>query len=125
MPTPTVTISTLPQTSSYIIEICSHLSEKGQKAVFFEPGKLENHTNEGKGKGKNNRARRKRGREEKRAMVVHLISFYNGYFESFWLKKTQCLTVTFLKIRLDMYDPEKKLLCSLIQQILNFLITKL
>ena len=29
------------------------------------------------------------------------------------------------KIQLDMYDPEKKLLCSLIEQILNFLFTKL
>ena len=50
------------------------------------------------------RARRKKGREEKTAMVAHLISFYNGYFEN-------CLTVTFLKIRLHMYDPEKVLLC--------------
>ena len=98
---------------------------KRVKRPFFEPGKLENHTNEGKGKEINNRARRKKGREEKTAMVAHLISFYNGYFECFWLKKTQCLTVTFLKIQLDMYDPEKKLLCSLIEQILNFLFTKL
>ena len=66
MPTPMVTISTLSQSSSSI-EICSHLSEEGSKKPFFEPEKLENHTNEGKRKEKKGRARRKKG-----AMVAHL-----------------------------------------------------
>ena len=48
---------------------------KRVKRPFFEPGKLENHTNEGKGKEINNRARRKKGREEKTAMVAHLLAF--------------------------------------------------
>ena len=66
MPTPMVTISTLSQSSSSI-EICIHLSEEGSKKPFFEPEKLENHTNEGKRKEKKGRARRKKG-----AMVAHL-----------------------------------------------------
>ena len=33
-------------------EICSHSIEKPSKGRFFNPDKLENHTNEGKGKEK-------------------------------------------------------------------------
>ena len=45
-------------------EMCSHLSEKRQKAVFWGPDKFQNHANEGKG----NAGRKERGgrKEEKR-----------------------------------------------------------
>ena len=41
--------------------MCSHLSEKRQKAVFWGPDKFQNHANEGKGN-----AERKEREEEKR-----------------------------------------------------------
>ena len=45
-------------------EICSHMLEKALKGRFFEPDKLQNHSNEGKGKEK----KKERGgrKEEKR-----------------------------------------------------------
>ena len=43
-------------------EICSHLSEKGQK-VFCARSELENHTSEGKGKEK---MKERGGRKEKK-----------------------------------------------------------
>ena len=45
-----------------INEICSHLSLKASKGRFFEPEKLQNHSNKGKGK-----------EEEKKAMVAPLV----------------------------------------------------
>ena len=46
-------------------EICSHLSEKASKGMFPKPGKLQNHSNEGK--------LRKGEKEKKKAMVALLI----------------------------------------------------
>ena len=43
-------------------EICSHLSEKASKGMFFKPEKLQNHSNEGKGKEKEKE--RGEGKEE-------------------------------------------------------------
>ena len=41
--------------------MCSHLSEKRQKAVFWGPDKFQNHANEGKGKsGEEERRRREK-----------------------------------------------------------------
>ena len=56
-----------------INEICSHLSEKASKGRFFEPEKLQNHSNEGKGKEK--KKGRGEGKEEKKkkAMVELLV----------------------------------------------------
>ena len=66
-----------------INEICSHLSEKVSKGRFFEPEKIQNHSNEGKGKGEKERAKRRKGGEEKSNGCT--ISFYNSYFgDSFW-----------------------------------------
>ena len=54
-------------------------------------------------------------------MVAYLISFYNGYFEIAFGRKKLFDGNVFK----NMYVPEKVLLCCLIQQILNLLITKL
>ena len=53
-----------------INEICRNLSEKVSKGRFFEPEKIQNHSNEGKGEGKGKgekeRAKRRKGGEEKK-----------------------------------------------------------
>ena len=44
--------------------------KKRQKARFFKPEKLQNHSNEGKGKEPKERARRRKGGEEKKAVAL-------------------------------------------------------
>ena len=56
--------------------MCSHLSEKRQRAVILGLDKFQNHTNEGKRKGGKERAGRKKGGqggEGKKAMVAVLM----------------------------------------------------
>ena len=89
-------------------EICSHLSEKASKDRFFGLKKI---LLEGKGRGEKERAKkRKKEQKRKKVMVVHTLSFYNGYFgdsSSFGRKKLLDgkgpLALTFSKIRLDIY----------------------
>ena len=49
------------------------MSEKGQKAGFLAPDRLENHSSEGKGKEKKKERRKKKRGEEKKAMVPPLV----------------------------------------------------
>ena len=54
------------------------MSEKGQKAGFLAPDRLENHSSEGKGKEKKKERRKRSGKEEKKKKaMVALLSFYN------------------------------------------------
>ena len=76
-------------------EICSHLSEKASKGMFFKPEKLQNHSNEGKGKEKEKE--RGEGKEETKKRNGCTLSFYNSYFGD---KKVHS-AITLSKIRLD------------------------
>ena len=59
--------------------------KKGQKAGFFAPDKLDNHTMEGKGKNKQiERAKRKKGGGKKKAMVAPIVLTFSTLEIVFW-----------------------------------------
>ena len=62
--------------------------KKGQKAGFFAPDKLDNHTIEGKGKNKQiERAKRKKGGGKKKAMVAPIVLTFSTLEIVFGQKK--------------------------------------
>ena len=59
--------------------------KKGQKAGFFAPDKLDNHTIGGKGKNKQiERAKRKKGGGEEKAMVAPIVLTFSTLEIAFW-----------------------------------------
>ena len=91
-------------------EICSHLTEKASKGSFLKP---ENGSKIRVTREKERRKRKseeiRKGGEEKKTMFALLVFIMSYFGYSFWRKKN-CwtekvdLTITFSKIRLDIYS---------------------
>ena len=93
-------------------EICSHLTEKASKGRFLKPengSKITVTKEKERRQRTENDGRDQERRRRKKAMVALLVFIMSYFGYSFWPKKN-CwtekvhLTITFSKIRLDIYS---------------------